>query len=578
MASISPRVLDPARVAAVRASGLLDTPPEEDFDRLTALAAGLTGAMVSFITLVDDQRSFWKSVAGLPAAERREDPLEMSFSRHVLAAGAPVVVEDAGAPGSPQPVPTIDGHDVGAWVGVPVRAADGHLVGAFCVADREPRGWSDADVLVLEALAVTARGEIELRRALAETRDAVAALERLHQASTALVGALTFEQIAEVALAEALGALGARAAHIAITDPSGTRFVASRAAGFPEPQRQALERLDPGQSVLSAEAARTWRPVWVTGEEWVRRFPDSARLGAALGSEAAAIPLISGDRLLGVLGLVFDRPDRARTAGERALAVALAGHCAQAMERGRLYDRAHRTAEVLQRSILPGRLPEVTGLEVAARYVPSGEGSRVGGDFFDLFPVGPSRWGAVVGDVCGKGPEAAAVTAQARHVIRAHARIGRWPADVLSHLNDALIEDRRSFLTAVHLRFRAEADGIDGTLAVGGHPPPLVLRAGGEVEALGAPGSLIGVLDQPRLRDVPFALGPGDALVLYTDGVTEARRDGVQLGVEGLRGVLAGCDGLGAEEIAARIGRAVRDHAGAAASDDLALLVMRRLR
>lgn len=578
MASVPPRLLDPARVAAVRASGLLDTPPEEDFDRLTALAAGLTGAPVAFITLVDDERSFWKSAAGLAVAGPREDAIQTSFSRHVLTAGGPVVVEDADAPDSPRPIPTIDDRRVGAWAGVPLRATDGHLLGAFVVADHAPRGWTEGDLLLLDALATTARGEIELRRALAETRGTVVALERLHHTSTALMSALTFEEIAEVALAEAVETLDARAANIAVMDPTGSRFAASRSLGFPEEQRAALERMDVGDSVLSAEAARTGRPVWITQDGWAARYPDSAAIGMVVGTEAAAIPLVAGDRLLGILGLVFDVPGRPRTEAERAMVHALAAQCAQAMDRGRLYDQAHRTAEALQRSLLPGRLPEVPDLEVAARYVPSVEGSRVGGDFFDLFPVAAGRWGAIVGDVCGKGPEAAAVTAQARHVVRAHARIGRGPADVLSHLNDALIEDERSFLTAVSLRFRAEPDGVDGTLSVGGHPPPLALRADGSVEPLGVPGTLIGVLARPRLREVPFVLEPGDALVLYTDGVTEARRGGVQLGVEGLSVVLEGCRDLGAEEIAARIGRAVRDHAGATASDDLALLVMRRMR
>jgi serine phosphatase RsbU (regulator of sigma subunit) len=577
VASVSPSVLDPTRIAAVRASGLLDTGPEEAFDRLTALALRLIGAPVAFITLVDADRSFWKSAAGVASAGPREDRLERSFSRHVLAADRTVMVADTAAPGAPGPVPDIDGSPVGAWMGAPVRDSDDLALGAFMVADPRPRDWSPQEISALEALAGTAGGEIELRRSLRETRDALLALDRLQQASAALLGALSHDEIADVALAEAVAVLGARAVSIGILDEGGTKFVARRSLGFPDSLRGYLDRLDLRDSLLSAEAARTRRPVWAAGEAWRRAFPDSAAIAGSMGTEAAALPLAAGDRLLGILGLVFDAP-RPRTAMERMMASALASHCAQAMERGRLYDREHRTAEVLQRSLLPGRLPAVPELEIAARYIPSGAGSRVGGDFFDLFPVAVDEWCAVVGDVCGKGPEAAAVTAQARHVVRAHARIGLGPAGVLSRLNEALIEDGRSFLTAVCMRFRADAESVEGRLALGGHPPPLVARAAGAVESVGTPGTLVGVLERMRLREVHFTLDPGDAMVLYTDGVTEARRRGEQFGGAGLAAVLHDSRGLDADAIATRIERAVRAHAGAEVTDDVALLVLRRLK
>ncbi len=577
MTSVSPSVLDPTRIAAVRASGLLDTGPEEAFDRLTALALRLIGAPVAFITLVDADRSYWKSAAGLASTGPREDRLERSFSRHVLAADRTVVVADTTAPGSPGPVPELDGTPAGAWMGAPVRDSDDLALGAFLVADPVAHDWSPHEVAALEALAGAAGGEVELRRSLRETRDALLALDRLQQASAALLGALSYDEIADVALAEAVEVLGARAVNIAILDEGGRRFVARRSVGFPDPVRERLDRLDLRESVLSAEAARTRRPVWAAGEAWARMFPDSVAIAGHMGGEAAALPLVAGERLLGILGLVFDAPRR-RTPIERTMASALASHCAQAMERGRLYDREHRTAEVLQRSLLPGRLPAVPELEIAARYIPSGEGSRVGGDFFDLFPVAAGEWCAVVGDVCGKGPEAAAVTAQARHVIRAQARIGLGPADVLSRLNEALIEDGRSFLTAVCMRFRADAEGVEGRLALGGHPPPLALRAAGPVEPVGTPGTLVGVIDRMRLREVHLALDPGDAMVLFTDGVTEARRRGEQFGSDGLAAVLDDARGLDAEAIATRIERAVRDHAGVEAVDDVALLVLRRLK
>jgi len=577
--ALRPPITDPARLDAVRRTHLVegDGVGVEAFDRLTALAAALLDAPWAFLTAVDDTHSHWIGAAGLPDGAPRGNTVEESFCQYVVDSGEPLILGDARTDARTRDNPSIASMGVVAWAGFPVRAPGGEVLGTFCVVDARPREWSPREVQVLGALADTARTEIHLRLALAESREAVVALERMQRASAALLGALSFDDIAEIALREAVEVLGARAANIALTDDEGTRFTAVRSIGFPPAVRRALQGMAIDDSLLSAEAARTRRPVWISGEEWARRFPQSAAIADEVGDEAAAVPLQAGDRLLGILGLVFDGR-RARTAGERTLAHSLADQCAQAMERGRLYDREHRTAEVLQRSLLPGRLPAVPELEVAARYLPSDDGGRVGGDFYDLFPIEDGSWGAVIGDVCGKGPEAAAVTAQARHVIRADARSGRGPAQVLERLNTVLIEDGRSFLTAAHLRFRSGPDGLAGHLCLGGHPHPLALRAGGEVESLGVAGTLVGVLDEPRLREVPFALEPGDTLVLFTDGVSEARRDGEQLGAAGVARVLGECAGLDAEAIATRIEQAVRDHAGPVASDDIALLVMRRYR
>ena len=161
----------------------------EAFDRLTALAVQMTDAPVAFITLVDAERSYWKSAAGLLREGPREDRLESSFSRHVLAADRTVVVPDASAPGRPRPVPDIDGAEVAAWMGVPLRASDDLTLGAFCVADRRARDWHPHQISALEALAGIAGGEVELRRALRETHDALLSLDRLQQASAALLAA-----------------------------------------------------------------------------------------------------------------------------------------------------------------------------------------------------------------------------------------------------------------------------------------------------------------------------------------------------------------------------------------------------
>ena len=169
------------------------------------------------------------------------------------------------------------------------------------------------------------------------------------------------------------------------------------------------------------------------------------------------------------------------------------------------------------------------GADLAAEYVPAGEGMEVGGDFFDVFAIGDEdEWALVIGDVCGKGAEAAAVTALARYTLRAVSTRSPSPAATLATLNEEMLRQMPEprFLTAAlgHLAVRPDG-GASGTLASGGHLPPLVLRAGGTPEVAACSGMLLGVEPDARAVDCPFTLGPGDALVLYTDGITEARVD-----------------------------------------------------
>lgn len=566
---------DPGRLAAVRATGLLDAAPEAGFDRLTAAATAILDVPFAFVTVVDEQRSFWMSSSGLPPGSPHQNTVEESFCQYVVESGEALIVGDTATHPLTRANPSISSMGVAAWAGFPLLSRDGGVLGTFCVVDQRLREWTPHEVEVLRALAEAARTEVHLREALIETRTVISTLQRMQEATASLVGALTVDEITTITLGEAIAVLGARAASLSVLDSGGTSFIDIRTVGFPAPVAEAVERATIDDSVLSAEAARTGRPIWMAGGEWRLRYPDSAARLTGLATEAAAIPLIAGGQRLGVLGLIFD-DDRTRPSAERAFAQTLAQHCAQALERGRLYDRERRTAEMLQRSLLPERLPVVPGLDMAARYVPSRAGGRVGGDFYDVFETEPGAWGAVVGDVCGKGPEAASVTVLARQVIRAHAGIGLGPADALHRLNEAMLRNGSGrFLTAVNLRLAATADGFEGRVCLGGHPPPLLVREDGRIEPVGRTGTLIGVIAPARLAEESFLLGPGDVLVLYTDGVTEARREGMEFRQAGLQAVLEATRGLDAEEIADRILEAVLNHAGGGAGDDVALLILR---
>ena len=288
-------------------------------------------------------------------------------------------------------------------------------------------------------------------------------------------------------------------------------------------------------------------------------------------------PLRARGRDLGSLTLGMGPSGRRYDDDDRALAAQLGRRAGLAVDNARLYEEQRRIANTLQRSLLPPDLPDIPGLEAAARYSPMGDGMEVGGDFYDLFAAGPS-WAAVIGDVCGKGAPAAALTSLVRHGLRGLGRGDPSPARALSELNDAIVAERgldARFSTAVYARLAIDGAAIAVTSASAGHPLPLIVRAGGRVEPLGRAGTLLGPFADVRLHEATTVLGPGDALVLYTDGVTEARRDGVMFGDERLSTLLSGLAGRPADEIAGSVEEAVVRHHGGPLDDDLALLVVR---
>jgi len=247
-----------------------------------------------------------------------------------------------------------------------------------------------------------------------------------------------------------------------------------------------------------------------------------------------------------------------------------------AMENARLEERERHIARTLQASLLPQTLPTIDGLDIAARYLAGGEGTVVGGDLYDVFPA-EDEWAIVVGDVCGKGAEAAALTAMVRYTIRAEAAHRASPCEVLRLLNDAILRQFNDgrFCTVLHGRVRVSEGGVRLRVASAGHPPPLVVRAGGTVEPVATSGPLLGVIRTVVYEDIIVSLEPGDALVCFTDGVTEGRGPRGMFGDRGLGEVLAAAAGVSAEAIAERVTQAALDFQGGVTQDDLALLVVR---
>jgi sigma-B regulation protein RsbU (phosphoserine phosphatase) len=241
---------------------------------------------------------------------------------------------------------------------------------------------------------------------------------------------------------------------------------------------------------------------------------------------------------------------------------------------------AREAAEALQRSLLPPHLPAIEGVEIGAAYRAGTEGWEVGGDFYDVFEVGGGTWALVLGDVCGKGVEAAATTATVRYAVRAAAVQHSGPDAVLEAVNAALLLDPRpdSFCTALYACLDVSGPRPRVKLALGGHPRPMILRADGTVCQIGEPGTLIGAFATTASSLSEHELHPGDVLLLYTDGVTEARApDRKLMGIGGLSDRLAACRGLSAAQVAARIEAEVVELTGGRASDDLAVVAVRAL-
>jgi serine phosphatase RsbU (regulator of sigma subunit) len=273
---------------------------------------------------------------------------------------------------------------------------------------------------------------------------------------------------------------------------------------------------------------------------------------------------------------VIDSSERTFTARDEAVLTQLAQLASVAISNAQLYDRERTIARTLQRSLRPGGLPPVPGLSAAVRFRPAGEGIELGGDFYDLFSAGDGAWTALIGDVQGKGPDAAAVTALARHTMRAAAAYESRPSGVLALLHHALREqtgDEGRFCTVCYAHLRTHPGKVILELACGGHPLPLVIAPDGSVTPVGQLGTLLGSDIAPLLTDVTVELGPGEVLVFYTDGVTEVRRRRQEVfGHNELVDLLKTCAGLPPDAVADRVEAAVLAASEGRLRDDMAIL------
>ncbi len=397
----------------------------------------------------------------------------------------------------------------------------------------------------------------------------------LAEASYLLAGTLDEDRTIALAAQLVVPRLAAWCAVLLQDDGGEFRLVCAWHAD--ESRADALTRLlshSVPPEVLPGDGAQRWslaasRPEQRTGT------------AAELASDPAwCLPLRGRDRNLGFF--VIGAPRGGALARDALdLAEDLALRVALALDNARLYTQQLQATQALQRSLLPPELPDIPGVDLAAAYQAAGEGNEVGGDFYDVFEVADGRWRFAIGDVCGKGPEAAAVTGMTRHALRILADEGHDVPAVLERLNALILSEgsRVPFVTLIHGELvPAPGGGATIALACAGHPLPLILRSAGGVQAAAKAQPLLGVLDAVTFCSDSVRLSPGDVLLCVTDGLTERRAFGRLLDDDdGLSFLLGECSGLNAGAIAARIQRAVDEFGVGPPADDQALIVFRGL-
>jgi hypothetical protein len=291
---------------------------------------------------------------------------------------------------------------------------------------------------------------------------------------------------------------------------------------------------------------------------------------------AVVMPLIARGRLLGALSFFYLHDGRRNDPEHLALMRDLVDRAATALDNANLYVARTHLARTLQRSLLPETLPVLDNVTLSSAYHPVGEGNEVGGDFYDVFTTPLGCW-LVVGDVCGKGPEAAAVTALVRHSIRAFAFVRPSPAQVLGAVNEVMLGHALSqrFATVVVARLDLTSRPARAVIAGAGHPPPVLLAANGSTRCPSIQGMMLGVRPGSNVLDLELELASGSTLVLYTDGLLDAGAPRRGLTPRELCRLLADHAGAAPQLIVQRLERLALSSGAGRLRDDVAIVAAR---
>jgi serine phosphatase RsbU (regulator of sigma subunit)/PAS domain-containing protein len=431
----------------------------------------------------------------------------------------------------------------------------------------------------------TADGKAAKRPKAAD--DAVAAIVRRLDTVTAVTRVLldnsTFSEAVTLQRFARLLA-GEIADWVLIDIDRGGRLLRQFAAGPRDGQSDQVARvargIDPGPESVAAQVHAAAKSVLLARPDdpgVLGRGPDGTPLLMTLGATSLiCVPIFDGTAGYGALTLTRLSDKGPFGVADLALAEELGRHLAIAIRVDRVFRQRSQVAEALQASLLPARLPEVPGLEFAAAYIGATQFQEISGDFYDVFKAGDS-WAIAVGDVCGKGQDAAAMTAAARHAIRALAHVHTAPDDVLAAANQVLVDEDYDdrFVTASLAMLRQRGQRVQVQIGSCGHPGPAVVRADGRVEILEGNGLPLGLFDDIKPGRIDLELNKGDLLFFYTDGVTEARGADLSFFEDRLADALAAVAGRPAGEVVRAVQELVTSFSSGELKDDVTILAVR---
>jgi len=482
--------------------------------------------------------------------QRVRIPIGRGFAGRVAAERRPITILDVGHADVLNPLLREKG--IRSLLGVPLLVA-GRVIGVLHVGSLTTREFTARDAELLQvaadraALAIDHAQLYERERAARQRAEhAVHVLEAVQRVTDAALAYLSTEDLLGALLDRMREILNVDTAAVLMLEHDGRMLRARAAKGIEEEVEQGV-RLPVGRGFAGRIAAER-RPITILDVDHADVLNPLLRekgIRSLLG-----VPLLVAGRVIGVLH-VGSLTTREFTDDDRDLLQLAADRAALAIDHAELYEQ-RRLTEALQRTLLPQELGGFPGTAVAARYLPAAQGTSLGGDWYDLFPLGGGRVGIAVGDVVGHGLPAAALMAQLRTTLRAYALDGHGPAEVIDRLNRMLAFLRPATMTtAVYLTLDPEHEALEAVSA--GHLPPLVVAPDGTASYLEVPaGVALGVTRGARYRQESYRIEPGSTVVLFTDGVVEVRGESLDVGLERLRrlaerghpSVAALCDGI----------------------------------
>ena len=580
---------------------------ELDGDRVmqtvTDAARRLTGASVgAFLRMTDDDNLVVAAISGRNAilTVGTKVPVETTVVHSALRENKATRIDDLtdGEHGVERfdEIVASGSRAMRSCVIASVRSRSGEVVGGMLLAHDEAAQFTAMDAQLVGNIAEQTGIVLDIARLFRAAEHEIAARRRaeevqrfLGETSAVLSWSLDFpesyQRLAELCVpfladlclidvADERGIQRRAAVHADPTKAAHAEALATRFAPDPYGPHPAASVVRGGRSQMSEDMNDDFLRATTRSDE---HFQVVKQLGF---TSYMCVPLTARGRNLGALTLISAGSGRHFNADDLALAEELARRAGLALDNARLFAERDHVARALQSSLLPPSLPTIPGVQLAARYRAAGEGNEVGGDFYDVFQVGRNAWTLVLGDVSGKGPEAAAIAGLARHTMRAMSMQQRSPRRLLTGLHETLAhgEGRGQFCTvccALLQRSPQRPRGVRFTVASAGHPPPIIRRANGSVELASCSGPLLGI----QMRNVAFRqqvleLSAGDTVVMYTDGVTEAHHRSQELFgedrlLETVRSAPPDVDGM-----ADAIVEAVTSYGPSDPRDDLAVVVV----